>query len=371
MCCLTIIGQPYAAFAAGEVTVGGKKINAHPGKTVIVPVEVENNPGMMGFKLSVEYDVNALSSPSVVRGSLTENGNFNDSIGVTPVGGFDIVWSDVQDREGDGTIALLSFFVAEESTSETVINLDYSQSDTFNEAWEDVELLCESITVVVGADESVQTTKMDSVNSLLPNNDEIKQAVDIVLGEFDANRIEEIEEESATEFVERVNEVLSQLIESNSEYFDDTEQLKDAYNSAVSEKFVEDVIASVNSDRIESAIDFALDAVNADSVANIPQDKQEEFINIVENQLNSQITDFEKISDKLSVKEAVDAIAKLYGENAEAATQGTQVSVTLEKNNTAKYIATAGGAFALALIAAIAVVLHKKRKHKNKEENIK
>ena len=105
LCCLTIIGQPYAAFAAGEVTVGGKKINAQHGKTVIVPIEIENNPGIMGFKLSVEYDVNALSSPSVVRGSLTENGNFNDSIGVTPDGSFDIVWSDVEDREGDGTSA--------------------------------------------------------------------------------------------------------------------------------------------------------------------------------------------------------------------------------------------------------------------------
>ena len=91
-------------------------------------------------------------------------------------------------------------------------------------------------------------------------------------------------------------------------------------------------------------------------------------MDIVENQLSGKITDFEKISDKLSTEEAVDAIAKLYGEYAEAATQGTQVPVTLSKNNTAKYIAAAGGAFALALTTAITVVLHKKHKHKNKEE---
>ena len=355
-------------FAVADVIVGGEKVNAQSGNTVVIPVEIKNNTGIMGFKITVEYDADVLSAPGVIRGDLTENGNFNNSIGVTSDGSFDIVWSDIEDGKGDGTIALLSFFVDEKLTSETVLHIDYSQPDTFNEAWEDVELICEDITIVINTDDSVKTLPQNSTTLSLPNNDEIKQAVDIVLDEFDLDRVEDVKGESAAEIVERVNEVLSQLGESDGKYFENKEHLKDAYSSAVSEKFIESVIASANSDEIKNVIDSALDAVNSDSVESVPKEKREDFINIVENQLGDKITDFEKISDKLSTEEAVDAIAKLYGENAEAATQGTQVPVTLEKNNTAKYVAAVGGAFALAVISVIVAVLYKKRKHKNKEE---
>lgn len=366
------------AFAASAAEVYADDITAESGKTVIIPVNIKNNAGIMGFKITVSYNNSVLSSPTVTSGSITENGMMNDSIGVTPEGTFDVVWSGTQNASGDGTLMILSFRANETDAEETQIKLGFSQPDTFNEAWEDVELKCTDITVrfvsagdmndaVTDPEEITAQTEIGKTTAQSedkPDNEEIRTAVDIVLGETGGGSVEEIPEEEQSEFVDRTNEILGQLSDDANKPFENVDEIKEAYDDAVAEEFVEDTKEAVDSDRIDASINSALDSVGAESIDRIPQEKKEEFVQKVESNIAQYAPDVDTISDKLTPDEAVEAIKKLQSENAEAATEGTKLPEPQAKNNTAKIIAVA--AAILVAAAAIFTVAYKIRM-KNKE----
>lgn len=370
------------SFAATVVEVYADKIIAESDKTVLIPIKIKNNTGIMGFKISIGYDQSVLSSPSVTKGSLVENGMMNDSIGITNEGKFDVVWSGTENSVGDGTLMILSFMVVEDKN--TQIKLSYSQSDTFNEAWEAVELKCLDIFVVFSKDELGQITEAvpesevdniklsaetDSESNLSsenqPDSEEIKNAVDIVLGETGRGHIDGIPEEEIVDFVDRTNDILGQLTGGTNKPFDSVEEIKDAYGDAVAEEFVEDTKEAVDSDRIEASINNALDFVGAERIEQIPEEKNEEFVLSVESNIAQYAPDVDTISDKLTVDEAVEVIKQLQNENDESATQGIKLLEPQTKNNTVLIIAVAAAIiFAAAVIFTVIYKVH----NKNKEE---
>lgn len=365
------------AFAASAAEVYADEITAESGKTVIIPVNIKNNTGIMGFKITVSYDKSVLTSPTVTSGSLTENGMMNDSIGVTPEGTFDVIWSGTQNASGDGTLMILSFRANETDVEETRIKLSCSQPDTFNEAWEDVELKCSDITVrfVSAGDINDVVTEPEDKTSQTENtettakseeteSEEIKTAVDIVLDETGGGSVEEIPEEEQSEFVDRTNEILGQLTGGNNKPFESVEEIEEAYDGAVAEEFVEDTKQAVDSDKINASINSALDSVGVESIEQIPEEKKEEFVKKVESGIAQYAPDVDTISDKLTPDKAVEAIKQLQSENDEAATQGTKLPEPQGKNNTAMIIAVA--AAILVAAAVIFTVVYKIRK-KNKE----
>ena len=103
----------------------------------------------MGFKITVTYDPEILSFPVVSRGIVTETGMLNDSVGVTPDGTIDIVWTSDSAVEKDGTLFVLSFNVDDVTVANTEISLSYSQPDTFDEEYEDVVFDCKKINNVL------------------------------------------------------------------------------------------------------------------------------------------------------------------------------------------------------------------------------
>ncbi len=359
-----------AAFAAAWADVYAEEQTAASGETVLIPVRIKNNPGLMGFKITVTYDAALLKSPTVNRGTVTKNGNFNDSIGVTPDGAFDVVWNDTQNVSGDGTLMILGFKAVSEA--ETNISLSFSQPDTFNEAWEDVELNCKSIKLkVVDKSEKPPTTLVqDNPNAQEPDSEEIKSAVEIVLDEKNKGSIDGISEEEKEAFADRVNEVLGQLSEGSRDYFADTDEIEDAYDDAVADKFVENVKASADSGEIENAIGNALDSVNAETAEDIPEEKKTEFVKAVESNLGQSISDFETVSDKLTPDDAIEAIKRLQSENTEEATQGEKVPVTMNdgKNYPVFLIIAVVIVFA-AITTIIVVYIYKKKKLKEAKTN--
>lgn len=370
------------SFAATVAEVYADKIIAESDKTVLIPIKIKNNTGIMGFKISIGYDQSVLSSPSVTKGSLVENGMMNDSIGITNEGKFDVVWSGTENSVGDGTLMILSFMVVEDKN--TQIKLSYSQSDTFNEAWEAVELKCLDIFVVFSKDELGQITEAvpesevdniklsaetDSESNLSsenqPDSEEIKNAVDIVLGETGRGHIDGIPEEEIVDFVDRTNDILGQLTGGTNKPFDSVEEIKDAYGDAVAEEFVEDTKEAVDSDRIEASINNALDFVGAERIEQISEEKNEEFVLSVESNIAQYAPDVDTISDKLTADKAVEVIKQLQNENDESATQGIKLLEPQTKNNTVLIIAVAA---AIIFVAAVIFTVIYKVHNKNKEE---
>lgn len=360
---LLLISLTVTAFAASTAEIYSDSVKATTDKAVLIPVRIKNNPGIMGFKITAEYDKSVLTSPKVTAGNITKNGIMNDSIGVSSEGRIDVVWSGTQNETADGTLFVISFKAVK--AEDTVIKLSYSQPDTFNEAWEDVELKCSDTAVVFSAEEPEKET-VTSINQLSspPNGEEIKNAVDVVLGETDKGYLDEIPEEEKADFVDRTNEILGQFTGKTEKLFESFDEIKESYNNAVADKYVDDTLSAVDSDKIDSAIKDSLASVGAESIDKIPAEKKDEFIQKVENNLSQYAPDVDTISGKLTADDALEAIEQLQGKNEESATQGKKVPEPQKKSNTVTVITVTAAVIAAAMLISVAVVYMKRKKNK-------
>ena len=140
---------------------------------ITVPVYINNNPGIMGYNISVIYPSDVLTPISVTQGSAITNGSFNDSIGTSnELDTFHVIWSNSENVFGNGLLFTVSFSVDSTQFGEYDIVLNYVPADTFNESWEDVELICQGASVKVNpqttattlyiGNQTVSTGKADS-----------------------------------------------------------------------------------------------------------------------------------------------------------------------------------------------------------------
>ena len=354
------------AFAANTAEVFADEITAEKGKAFLIPVKITNNTGIMGFKITVTYDKSVFTSPTVSSGSITKAGMLNNSIGVSADGTFDVVWSGTENAVGDGTLMILGFKAADTADKETKIGLSFSQPDTFNEAWEDVELKCSEITVnIVSEKTKAETSEASQAETAQnPGSEDIKNAVEIVLDETEKGGIKDVGESEQQDFVGRVNEILGQL-SGNGGYFNDMEDVENAYSDAVADEFVEKTLEATDSDKIDLAIDEALSSAGVEKLEDVPEEKKSEFVQSVESNLSEYAPDFETVSDKLTDEKAFEAIKQLRDKNESAAAQGKKVPAPQAKNKTVTVIAVAAAA-AAAVITAVAVI-YIKYKPKNEE----
>lgn len=72
------------ASAVSSAEIYADTITATTDKTILIPVKIRNNTGIMGFKITVKYDEAVLASPKISTGEIAQNGMMNDSIGISP-----------------------------------------------------------------------------------------------------------------------------------------------------------------------------------------------------------------------------------------------------------------------------------------------
>lgn len=134
------------AFAAKPNRVFAEDVDAVGKSSISVPVKIENNSGIMGFKIIITFDSSALTPVSVSKSKMLK-GMLNDSIGTSQVGKISVVWAGTENLTSDGELFVVNFAVNAAATGNKTIGLSYSEKDTFNESWEDVALNCESFNV--------------------------------------------------------------------------------------------------------------------------------------------------------------------------------------------------------------------------------
>mgnify|MGYP002510615359 CR=1 FL=1 len=114
---------------------------------ITIPIYIDNNHGIMGYRLDFKYDTNVLEPISTTCDAAFANGGqFNDSIGVKD-GEFKVLWNNVDEKYAKGILLNLKIRVLTDEKLDTVISMTYSQPDTFNEKYEDVVFNCKDINI--------------------------------------------------------------------------------------------------------------------------------------------------------------------------------------------------------------------------------
>lgn len=140
--CLVIASFPYVIAVSSDNTISCGKTFSSADGLLCVPVQIENNTGVMGYSIKVGYNKNGLLPVSVTLGEFFSTGSFNDSIGVDVPGSFKVVWTNSENNYDDGVMFVLSFRVLANASASESIAISYNQDDTFDESWQDVVFHC-------------------------------------------------------------------------------------------------------------------------------------------------------------------------------------------------------------------------------------
>lgn len=145
---LALLVTAVPVFAAGEAAFVVSEVAGNPGDTVQITISTENNPGIVGLQLSVQYDKNVLELKKATGGAFS--GVAFGPINKVP---FSLNWVDAvhPDNKTNGVIANLTFVIKDSApTGKTAVSVSYKQENVFNLAWEDVKFAAKAGGVNVG-----------------------------------------------------------------------------------------------------------------------------------------------------------------------------------------------------------------------------
>lgn len=119
-----------AAYAEGMPTLRVSTVNADPGsEEVVVSISLENNPGIIGMTLSIDYDHDKLEFIPGSGEFLTELGG----TGVISSAGSGLAWGNTEDVTFNGSFALLKFKVLETAAAGLAqVNVSYEEYNIIN-----------------------------------------------------------------------------------------------------------------------------------------------------------------------------------------------------------------------------------------------
>lgn len=117
------------------------------GETVEIPVMISNNHGIMGYRLTFQYNPQEIEIISV-KGCNDISGDVYDSLGNNP-SSFDVLWNYTSEVSADARLFLLEIRNISTEIKETEIEISYSQQDTFNEQYEDVVFDCHNASITL------------------------------------------------------------------------------------------------------------------------------------------------------------------------------------------------------------------------------
>ena len=261
-------GVPVLA-AGSEAVVSGENVTFDSEKIVSVPVNIKNNPGIMGFKISVEFSDSVLALDSIDQGTVTQAGRFStkkDSEHKTTV-----LWNNTSQISNDGSLFILNFVVLDNSKNGT-ISFSYSEEDTFNEDYKNVPIIFEEINLIAPTGDEPSETK--PTTDAPSNTDKTGQ-------DAEANTPTDSIAEPTTQKTEQ---------------------------DIIIDSAVEEIKKNFSDNEISSIVEDALKNVDSPSISEIPEDKKEAFAEDVREQLA--INGVEKLNE-LNDEELISALEKV------------------------------------------------------------
>lgn len=209
---LLSLGISFNAYAQQKTIVEGEEISLGYGEEAIIPINIDNNSDIMGFKIMLDYDSDLLSIKNVSAGVITKEGNFVHNAGLKD-GHVDIIWNGTSNVSGAGSLFFVDVAVVGNLSDKTEIKISYSQEDTFNEEYKDVVLNCKNIVVTSNPKSSNQVVNESYVKAILEDNaspEIIKNTVENVLSEIGVSSIDELSNEQKKIFIQSVEKGLKE-----------------------------------------------------------------------------------------------------------------------------------------------------------------
>ena len=143
---LLVVAVPVSA--AGEATFAVSEVAGNPGDTVQITVSTENNPGIVGLLLDVQYDNTVLELKKAVGKDFS-----GVTFGPTYKVPFKLNWVDAihPNNKTNGVIAVLTFAIkADAPVGKTPISVSYKPVNVINLEWENVPFATRAGYVDVG-----------------------------------------------------------------------------------------------------------------------------------------------------------------------------------------------------------------------------
>lgn len=367
---LILLSCTVSAFGAPSVTVAADAapVLLSQNSETTIPVRIENNLGIMGFKITVVYPVDKIKVTSVSKGDVTKLGNFNTNFGIND-GKFDVLWNNTEEVSDNGIL----FFITAKSVSETdenaEIQLTYSQPDTFNEEFNDVVLDCQNIAVRFSASDlntGSETTVVNSESSQITyKNEDVLSVVQETLKEYDYDNLLDVPADEQTAFLDSVNQKLSSKANGNYIPIDNFQSMVSLYYSAYEDFYISDVISKVPNENIQQAINDALNSAGVTSIADLQEEQKEEFVKALSDNLQRYNGDIAPFPEELDPDKAVDIVQYLKN-----AAQSNLSPVEAVENHSSPNNAWIILAVALVVIilSVIGIWLRKKKK-RNHQKN--
>ena len=385
---MLLIVYTVPALAAGTVAVLSADDISATTNTILVPVNISNNPGIMGFRVSASYPSELLEISSVAAGRVTTKGNFIHNAGKVS-GQVDIIWYATEQTTENGSLFVLTVqptekFIEGESTQ---ITLSFSQADTFNEKYEDVAFDCEPINISYGI-ESEQTsssapdqeTATDTVNTDSQGTSKSEQtqetvaeapvtdaqiidAVDAALANTETGRIDDIDSGALAE----VNDNLRTIAGPNAPQFSSTEELKEQYKAAKKNEYMEQAKINLEPSVISNTLTGVLDRRNAASYSELSESEKGNAVTEAYQKMHDADKTLPNISDILTVDESAEMFDSMISD----------VSTENEETESEKEAGKGAGfpVYIIIFIAAVVIccvvafVVYKKSKAKEATDN--
>lgn len=132
------------------IYVSAANVTVNQESSVVLPVKLTNNSGIMGLGLDISYDADIFEAPTVTKGQVLSAGTFNDSITEQTNGSFKVLWSGTENVVTDGELFTINMKVKKGvQTGNYTIQINNRFGDTFDEAYRDVEIKCLPVVVTV------------------------------------------------------------------------------------------------------------------------------------------------------------------------------------------------------------------------------
>lgn len=131
-------GFAVPVFATGSAKITCGQVCGKRAEQVVVPVTIENNPGIASFRFRISYDTQALSFVAAEKAEVMTGGTLSAAYQEEKQE-LAITWFDVKNMTGDGVIFNLIFEIADDAEGVYPLEISHLPEDIVNATWQQVD----------------------------------------------------------------------------------------------------------------------------------------------------------------------------------------------------------------------------------------
>ena len=172
-------GMDLYVLAEENAAVYSDFTTATAGETIRVPVAIKNNRGLLGWKLTFDYDTDVLTPVSVDNGDVISGGIQDNIEGDMIPGSMNVYWAGSGNETYNGIMIYINFVVNSSAVGNTKIDISYSQEDTFDDDFNDVYLDCQPININISNSNYSQFAKINASADDVISGDDVQLKLNI------------------------------------------------------------------------------------------------------------------------------------------------------------------------------------------------